>query len=383
MLDISFTGSSFQVVDLGISGAVDSSGRATITVNTGGSTTIFQRRFIDYNPFLNRLGMYSFLDIGRDLEARMIGLKPMGGLLASRPNCKWSPKGSINRIGLKVPTCALSVQMEQCPDVFYNCFERIFDSGNGVVDFESSEEGIAALEMIIKTVVSGIGRSIVEYMYYSNDSRVTAASFDKNTYDELTSTSCEGFMPKLISNKTYTIPSNDIGIDGRFSGDAETLFDALIENASEDLRDAVYSGQGVAGETPMIAVSHDIFTAYANFMRSSGTEAGFTAFLRGEANSFTPITIPNAYVYMGIPVVYNPAFNMFDSKFGSTTNCAALIAPGALGVAISSDTAANANYGLTIERAPGLSNMGKIEMASYMRLGVDIDEEAISFAYAQ
>jgi len=371
MADISFNGTSFQIEPLGIAGSVDASGRAAVTINIGGSTTLFQRRFIDYNPFL-------------DLQARMVGLKPNGGLLTARKNgCKWDPKGRVNSKGIKIPTCALQLQMEQCPDVFYNCFETIFAPGNGVVDFESSPEGAAALELLVQQVIAGLGRSIAEYMYYSNDERVTAALFDEDTYDQLTSTTCEGFMPKLIANVGVPIESGDIGTDGKFDGDAEELFDALVGSASEELRDGIFAGQGIAGEMPIIAVSFDIFNAYAKFMRASGTEAGFTAFLRGNANELTPFTIPNAFPFMGIPVVYNPAFNMFDAKFGANTACAALMYPGALGVAISADTASQADYGLIVERAPGLSNMGKMEMASYLRLGVDIDETAINFAYAQ
>ena len=120
---------------------IDPQGRSTFSMNMEPATLVFNEVALQKsNVVANAVGLYSFVPVGRDGRARMLGLGTPKYLLQGRKNClTWNPKGTISMSADEIQAHPVEFMGTQCADDFFGkCFEYITGTGNQANDLFST-----------------------------------------------------------------------------------------------------------------------------------------------------------------------------------------------------------------------------------------------------
>lgn len=377
---------------------------ATASTRTFGMPTqaflnIFERLVIkegDLNADL--LGIYSKMPVGRDLKARFGYLTTPRHVLSGRKNgCVWTPKGSSRLKTDTVDTYPFEVNIEQCPSSLWgDCFEMMFGPGNDVRDMLSTQEGRAMYEQFVRSVFLGVGNSVHMLLNFSNHSSIAqadASSFYKvmpeewaDFLDQMTSTELGGIITLLDKLANEGEPGFDVPIpdafnaNGQFLGDIIALLEALKSKAKGAMRALIRSEFKPGQPKPVILLSDALFDAYQNYIvvNFSSTSEAYRYRLLGQDGQV--ITAMNILSYMGLPVARWEASAQFDEIVGTTSHRAAIVAPGAFGIAYSGDIAQQYD-GMNMRIVQRLEPpfQGKIYLDTTFRLGAAIEDDFIVY----
>lgn len=344
------------------------------------------------------LGIFGRMNIGRDLKARMASLTTPNHLFSNRKKgCAWTPKGKMRLKTSEVDTCPIEINMEQCPDALWgDCFEMLFAEGNGVRDLFSTAESRALYEMFLREVFIGAGNSFFMYTAFSNhpmiDTANTLGFWSENTdaddwaafYDQMTSTTCGGYITLLDDlaaegHKGFDVVISDSDIDsnGRYTGDIIAFLEGMKAKAKGDFRAMIRSEQRPGTPRPIFLLSDALFDAYREHIRVTytGISEGYRFLITGTDGSV--VRMQNILDFDGMPVARWDVSERFDSITGATSHRAALIAPGAFGIAYSGDVARQySGMGMKILQRLEAPYQGKIYMDTTLRVGAalaDVD----------
>lgn len=343
------------------------------------------------------LGIFSRMNIGRDLKARIASLTTPDSLFSSRKNgCVWNPKGKIRLNTSTVETCPIEVNMEQCPDSLWgDCFEMLFGTGNSVRDMNSTPESRALFQQFLRNVFIGIGNSFFMYTAFSNHplietantlgfwSSVTDSDQWTDFYDQMTSTTCGGYITILDDLAAegepgfdYPIPEADFDANGKYTGDIVAFLEGMKESARGAFRAMIESEQRPGIPRPIFLLSRALFNAYREHIRTTytGISEGYRFLLTGVDGQV--VRMQNVLDFDGLPVMHWDASTTFDAKVGSTCHRAALIAPGSFGIAYNGDVARQyEGMGLKILQRLEAPYQGKIYLDTTLRAGAALADK--------
>jgi len=380
----------------------DRSGRY-LTIRTDYAVKMFEKFSVKEGDVLgDTLDLYSHLITGRDLKARFGSLTTPKHVLQSRKvGCVWNPKGKIRNQIEEVNTYPVELMMEQCPDFLWDsCLETLLGTGNSKNRMDT-EEARAILAQIIQKIYLGLGNSFHSLAHFSNHpliaSREAAGGFVVSDdewdayYGQQTDTELKGIVTLLdelraAGEKGYDVdlPNSAFNAAGEYTGDIVDFLNALMKNApSAEMRLLIRNGYsaGQAKRFPAILLSSALFDAYEKYLIDTYThsERMLGYFLQREDG--TPVLQPNMLQYKGMPVINWDASTAFDETVGAVSHRAAIVAPGAFGVA--SDITELAQYegmGMLIEQSTRLQEKGKIYMNTTFRVGSAIAQDMICYA---
>jgi len=355
----------------------------------------FFRHYSVRQPALaeDTLGLYSYLNVGRNGKARFGHLGRMAHLLSKRKRgCVWNPKGRIEAEIQEFDLCAYEYNGEQCPDVFYdNLMEKVLGVGNQVRDIFATEEGRAIMNEVMREIMLALGDSVNNIAYWMNHPVITQANTNswyeglepsdkwKDFVDQQINTEATGgWMTLVDALKTSGEPNFnvDIGaanVDGaNFTGDPSALFQTLKDNAKSDFK--VMLTQLSIADRPAFIVTEGIFNAYRNQLTSTYgqiTEA-YRLYVEGFDGIAARQAMPNVLMWNGHPVILNTQIGVLDALTGVNQHRAILTAPGNMGLAIDSDTVRNSQYdgiGLRVTQRTLPPYQGKVYMDTTFRMG--------------
>lgn len=340
------------------------------------------------------LGVFSRMNVGRDLKARIGSLTTPNHLFSNRKNgCAWTPKGKVRLNTQEVDTCPIEINMEQCPDALWgDCFEMLFGTGNDVRDMLGTPEGRAMWDMFLRQVFIGAGNSFFMYTAFSNHplietantlgfwSSVTDSDNWTDFYDQMTSTTCGGYIT-LLDNLAaegqpgfdYPVSSADFDANGNFTGDIIAFLDGMKNSTRGAFRAMVEAEQNPGQPRPIIMLSRSLFNAYREYIRTTytGISEGYRFLLTGVDGQ--TVRMQNVLDFDGLPVMHWDACTTFDSIVGSTCHRAALIAPGSFGIAYSGEaTRQYEGMGMRILQRLEAPYQGKIYLDTALRAGAAI-----------
>lgn len=382
-------------------GVVLDADRATRTFGmpTQAFLNIFERVVVkdgDLNADL--LGLYSKMSVGRDLKARFGYLTTPRHVLSSRKNgCVWTPKGSSRLKSDVVDTYPFEVNIEQCPSSLWgDCFEMLFGPGNDVRDMLSTPEGRQLYEQFLRSVFVGVGNSVHMLLNFSNHSAITTANasgFYKvsaeewaDFLDQMTSTQLGGIVTLLDRLADEGEPGFDVPIpdsfnaNGQFTGDIIALLERLKSKAKGAMRALIRSEFRPNQPRPIIILSDALFDAYQNYIVTnfSSTSEAYRYRLLGVDGQI--ITAMNILSYMGLPVARWEASAQFDEVVGTTSHRAAIVAPGAFGIAYSGDIMQQYDgMNMRIVQRLDPPYQGKIFLDTTFRLGAAVEPEFVVY----
>lgn len=343
------------------------------------------------------LGIFSRMDIGRDLKARIGSLTVPNHLFSSRKNgCVWTPKGKVRFNTSEVDTCPIEINMEQCPDSLWgNCFEMLFNPGNGVRDMLGTPEGRAMFDQFLRNVFLGIGNSFYLYTAFSNHpmidtaqtlgfwNTVTDSDAWTDFHDQMTSTTCGGYITLLDDLAAQGEPGYDVAISDadfdaneKYTGDIIDFLESLKAKTKGAFRAMVRAERSQTPYRPIILLSDAFFDAYREHIRTTytGISEGYRYLLQGVDGQ--TIRMQNVLEYDGLPVMRWEASEIFDSVVGSTSHRAALIAPGSFGIAYNGEaTRQYEGMGLRVMQKLEAPYMGKIYLDTTLRAGAALADK--------
>lgn len=343
------------------------------------------------------LGIYARMNIGRDLKARTAHLTTPNHLFSSRKNgCVWTPKGRSRLVTNEIDTYPIEVNMEQCPDALWgDCMEMLFGPGNDVRDILSTPEGRSLYEMFLRQVFLGIGNSFFMLTAFGNHpmittantlgfwSTVTDAADWTAFYDQMTSTALGGYVTLLDDLAAEGTPGYDVAIsdadfdaNGRFTGDIIALLEGMKLKARGDFRAMIRTEQRPGQPRPIFLLSDALFDAYREHLRTTytGIVEGYKFMIYGQDG--TVVKAQNILDFDGLPVVRWDVSERFDAITGATSHRAALIAPGAFGIAYSGDVARQyEGMGLKVIQRLEAPYQGKIYMDTTLRVGAALSDQ--------
>lgn len=370
----------------------------------GGNTIALQREtaMIVYDnvvaantdQYARQLGLYSSVNLNRDLEGVFASFDTPKHLFSNRKKgCTWNPKGKLRMNVDTFPTCPIEYNGEQCPDVFYdNCFERIFNGGNGITEMAGTAEGQALLAKMVSSIYRGLGNSMFELYNFAGHPLITNANAN-GTYrvgvdewedytDQMLSGNCGGLITQLdalkaegVQGYTTDVPYNTT--TGAFSGTFADLFNSIKDSASADFQTMIDNGVYIDGvrRDPIILVSKEIYQSYKNFITAmAGTNELAYRYMIENSDGTTSLS-KNILMYDGLPVIQWEAVSQFDALVGTKSHRMAIVAPGNFGVLANVQDVQNMMFngmGLVIQQSPLLRDKGKYEMATYLRWGAGI-----------
>jgi hypothetical protein len=343
------------------------------------------------------LGIFSRMNIGRDLKARTAHLTIPNHLFSNRKNgCVWTPKGKMRLKTQDIPTYAIEVNMEQCPDALWgDCFEMMFGEGNGVRDLLGTPEGRAMFAMFLRNVYLGIGNSFFNLTAFSNHpmietantlgfySTYTDASDWTAFYDQMTSTELGGYVTLLDDLAAEGTPGYDVAIsetdfdaNGNYTGDIIAFLEGMKSKARGDFRAMIRAEKTPGTPRPIFLLSDKLFDAYSEHIKTTytGISEGYRYRILGVDGQV--ITAENILQYGGLPVARWDASESFDAVTGATSHRAALIAPGLFGIAYSGDVANQYNgMGLKILQRLEAPYQGKLYLDTTLRVGAALADQ--------
>lgn len=393
--------------DTGITLSADRQGRV-IEINTQAALKLFQRIAIqEQDLMLNQLGLFSHVRIKPGQPARFASLSTPAHVLSSRKNgCAWNPKGRVKMRVDSFPTCAVEYDGEQCPDAFYgDCMEGIFNPGNGVRDISGSPEGQQLLLALLNRIFLGLGNSFSSLYHFANHPLIEAANTNgtyavdssewDDYYDQQTSGTCGGLVTALddlqsegLENLNVSIPDSDIDANGNYTGDIIDLLEALIAGSRPELKAWIKNGAQTTGLTPfqsqilkpvggklypVILLTEPEYRAYEQYLIQTfnGVPQIWEYFLTGVDGS--NIIMKNVLKYKGCAVVQWDEIATFDAIVGTQSHRAAIVAPGAFGLAHDvQDLMQYDGMGMVIEQSRRVEDKGKVFMNTTFHWGAGI-----------
>lgn len=373
----------------------------SIQVPTQAMLTLFQKVAIkESDPTADALGLYSILNVGRDLKARFGSLSSLKHVFSNRKNgCAWNPKGSVSLGIEEIDTCAIEYNGEQCPDALYDdCFEMLFGGGNDVRDILGTPEGGVLFANLLREVNIGIGNSFSEIINFANHPDIAtyntsgeyAVSEDEwdDYYDQQMSISCGGIVTILdglatagASNYNYQIPSADIDANGDYTGDIIDLFKAVIAKADPKLLVMIRSGVMVNGARrfPIMKVTRQLYNAYKDYLLTTFSANPQTYRYQLMMNDGEILTMPDALEYEGMAVIPWDESESFDSILGSKKHRIAIFAPGNIGIAVNvPGIRMFEGIGLRMIQRLEAPYQGKIFMDTTLRVGTGLGDTALA-----
>lgn len=400
------SGGAYPIELSGIGTFVDQNDNSrTITVQTQEALRIFQRFAVREQDFNNdQLGLYSILNVGRDMKARFGNFTPMYSPWRGRKNgCTWSPSGKIRFNIDSIDTCPIEYDGEECPDAWWgDCMERIFNGGTGVHDLLGTPEGRAIVEEMLRAVYIGLGNGYSELIYGANHPLLaevnTSGKYAADAerwaayYTQQTDTTCSGLLTLLdalhdqgVKHHNLMIASGDVNADGKFTGDVLALFNKVRDNASSELREMARNGIGSSGtgarRFPILMASNSIYNAYKDYLHATYTHNPevFEYRLRGTTSTFQ---MPGVLYFEGMPVVNWSQVTQFDEMVGTQSHRVAIVAPGTFGVAAQVDDIRQfQGMGLQVQQRLDLPYKGKVFMHTTTRWGTGLaDAKLVSQA---
>jgi len=356
----------------------------------------FYNNHVVENPSLleNLFGLYSFLELGRDLKARYARMKKPRHILTRRKSgCVWNPKGKVITEIDSFDTAPIEYNGEQCPDVWYeSCLERLLGPGNAKRDISGTPEGAALLAQLISRIYSGMHDSIYNLLTFGNHPVITQS--DTNNWyvastgqDEWNDYKDQQLIPEVgghitvldslatvdgLPQMNVSLPASEVQ-GSKFIGDVIGLFNRMVEAASSDFKVMIDSVR--PEETPILLVTSGIFNAYRDYLIATynGIINGYQLLVQGEDNIHRPIK--GVLLWDGIPVVRTNAWSRFDTTVGVTTHRAVLTAPGNFGVAFDTAEVVNGQstgVGMRITQRVLPPYQGKVYMDTTFRTGSSI-----------
>ena len=391
----------------GITLNADRQGRV-IEISTQAALQLFQRiAIMEQDLTLNQLGVFSHVHVKPGQPARFASLSTPSHVLSSRKNgCTWNPKGKMKMRVDTFPTCPVEYDGEQCPDAFYgDCVEGIFRPGNGVRDISGSPEGQALLLALLNRVYLGLGNSFSSLYHFANHPLIEDANTNgtyladplvwDDYYDQQTSGTCGGLVTALDAlkeeghaNLNVQIADSDVDANGNFTGDIIDLLEALIAASSPELKVWIRNGAQTTGLTPLqsqilrpvagkiypvILLTEPEYRAYEQYLIQTfnGVPQIWEYFLTG-ANG-NNIIMKNVLRYKGMAVVQWDEIGTFDAIVGTQSHRAAIVAPGAFGLAHDvQDLAQFDGMGLIVQQSSEVQYKGKIFMSTTFHWGAGI-----------
>ena len=402
--------------DSGITLDADRQGRY-LELNTQAALRLFQKiTVLEQDLTVNQLGLFSHIRVKPGQPARFASLSTPAHILSSRKNgCAWNPKGRTIMHVDEFPTCAVEYNGEQCPDAFYgDCLEAIFGPGNGVRDFDSSPEAQQMLIALLNRIFIGLGNSYSSLYHFANHPLIETANTDgtyladplvwDDYYDQQTSGTCGGLITQLDALKTegranynVAIADGDVDANGNYTGDIIDLLEALIAASSPELKVWIKNGAMATGLTPIqtgvlkpvggklfpvILLTESEYRAYEQYLIQtfSGVPQIWEYILTGQDGS--RIILQNVLKYKGMAVVQWDEVGTFDSIVGTESHRAAIVAPGAFGLAHDvPDLAQFSGQGLRIEQSRRVRDKGMVFMDTTFHWGAGIiDPNMITMA---
>jgi hypothetical protein len=377
-----------------------------IEITTADALTLLSKYSIKY-PLLreNLVGLWSFLNIGRNLKARYMSMKtPRFSLSKRKSGCQWNPKGKVTTELDEFTTGAVVYQGEQCPDAFYEeCLERIFGAGNDITDMLATPEGQAIFEELLMKIYTGLSNDIYNLITWANHPLITqsdtngwytsktptddwAAFKDQQLHAEI-----GGHMTVLDSLATETgldnlnVPLQASWVSGKkFTGDVEALFQSLVDAAPYDFEAMIDSaGEGMQ---PIMPVTKGIFDAYESLLTTTynAIPEGYRLRVTGVDGINENQPINNVLKWKGIWIYKATAWGAFDHITGVTQHRAVLTAPGNFGVAYRTEAligGQGSGVAMQIEQSQRLKDQGKVYMSTNFRLGSSImDSDFVTMA---
>lgn len=372
----------------------------SFSMRTEAFLTIFERIAVkdgDFNADL--LGLYSKMPVGRDLKARLGYLSIPSHIITKRTNaCAWTPKGASRLITEVIDTHPFGVYIEQCAaSLWGDCFEMLFGEGNDVRDILSTPEGRALYEQMLRSIFIGLGNSVHMLANFSNHPVISDADtlgFYKVTaqewadfLDQMTSSQMGGFITLLdqLANEgqpgfDVVISDADFNANGQYTGDIIALLEQMKRKAKGEFRAFIRTEPRPGQARPIILLSDALFDAYANYIATtySPTSEGYRFRMLGQDGQV--ITALNILSYMGLPVMRWDVSARFDEVTGATSHRAAIVAPGAFGLAFSGDvTRQYDGMGMRIVQKMDPPDLGKLYMNTEFRLGAAIQEDFVVY----
>jgi len=372
--------------------------RRYIEVPTQAVMRYFDKVAVKYGDInADMLGIFGKMNVGRDLKARIGSLSTPNHLFSNRKNgCVWTPKGRVRLNTMEVDTCPIEINMEQCPDALWgDCFEMLFGTGNQVRDMLATPEGAALFDMFLRQVYIGIGNSFFMYTGFSNHpmidtantlgfwSTVTDADAWADFHDQMTSTTCGGYVTLLDELAAQGEPGYDVVIDDAdfdanetYTGDIIAFLEGMKAKARGTFRAMIRAERSSTPYRPIFLLSDALFDAYREHIRTTytGISEGYRYLIQGVDGQ--TIRMQNVLDFDGLPVMRWEASEIFDSVVGSTSHRAALIAPGVFGIAYSGEaTRQYEGMGLRVMQKLDAPYMGKIYLDTTLRVGAALADK--------
>ena len=355
------------------------------------------------NPKLaqNELGFFSYVDVGRQGEARFGRFKKSEFNLRKRDaTCTWNPVTGLTFGVETINTCAVQYEDELCPGTLWDtCWEKWLGTGMDKHDFYATPEGSAFLENVVQETFIAIGNdyfrlvnfaghpSIIrsDDQYFWIEAGTSSDMWNRLKAQQLT-TNCSGYLTVAemmkINNgySNFNVEILEADVNGaKYTGDAIDLFNRLIdaqtpESAAWNLNSAEYG-------TQIISVTTGIYNRYLEQLRQMGTniDFGMKLLIQGEVGIgyFKGVIKYNDYW-----VVARPEWSRMDAYTGITSHIAMLTAPGVIGIA--SDVPASEQYtgmGLIVTQRLGAPFKGKTYFESTFRAGgLILDKDFVTYA---
>lgn len=367
------TGTVYPINFSGITIDADRQGRY-IEVPRADTVAIFERVAIrETDVTLNQLGLYSFVRLNGNRSVKFASLKAPSHVLQARRNgCLWNPKGKIHQGMDEFPTCPVEVNMEICPDAFWDdCYEKLFGPGNDVRNLLGTAAGAQMFQMLLSLAYEGVGNSFSQQLNFANHPFIEAANTegfynnDEGTgtdevewadyYDQQMGIECSGIITSLdalasegIGDLDMEIPDADIdAVTDEYTGDIVQLFNQLMAKARGPFRKWIINGAQARGLNavqngiyranggkifPIILCTAPEYQAYEDYLvQTYGTiPAAYQYFLTKDSGD--GLLMPGVLRYKGMPVVMWDEVTTFDSIVGTKSHRVAIAAPGVFGV---------------------------------------------------
>lgn len=403
------SGSIYPINFEGITIDADRSGRY-IEVPTADTMTIFEKVSVrETDIAMNALGLYTNVRLNGKQKVVFGSLKAPQSVFRGRRNgCVWIPKGRIRQNLDEFPTCPIEVNMEICPDAFWNdCYERIFAGGNGVRNLLGTPQGAQMFQMILSVAYEGVGNSFSQVYNFANHpfieqsntagfyNNASGEGMDENDwqdyYEQQTDPECAGVITTLDAlmaegQKGFIeIPDADIDwANNEYTGDIIALFNKLINLAKGAFGSWIQNGGRVRGVTaaqndlyrpvggkvfPIILCTKPEFQAYEDYLITTfGTIPNiYQFFLTKDDGQYL---VPGVLRYKGMPVVLWDECSTFDEFVGTQSHRVCITAPGNFGIAYDVNSLEQfAGMGMRIVQKLDPPEMGKIFMHTTLRYG--------------
>jgi len=331
---------------------------------------IFERASI-INPTFsqNALGLYTMVPVGRDGEAVFGHFgTPKYNLRPRAKRCAWNPSKCGITFGIdKIPTCPIQLQNELCTDVLWNsCWEKLLGIGNGIYDWDSTQEAGILLARVLNKIMQGVGNDFwllmtfgghpyIEKAHQMKWYRLCGVSEEEWACFYEMMGACGGHLTMAdtlkvvegLDNFNIDIPLSDVNGD-KYEGDAMALFDELIEEAPSIL--SRFQKATITPNMPMvvgsanpmgklvIGVTEGIFNRYKRQLRDQykNIPESYYMTLHGEDHGCSNCgsqRLRGVLEYDGYLIVCMPEWSELDKMTCIKTHRAILMAPGVLGLA--------------------------------------------------